>query len=83
MEGRERRQRQRVLDGSRRRRSRTQEQDQCCAERDIMRADIAEMFADARIATGQQINEDTYYRRKNNVGDYTTITEKKTCRADL
>lgn len=52
-------------------------------ERDTMRADIAEMFADARIATGQQINEDTYYRRKNNVGDYTTITEKKTCRADL
>lgn len=52
-------------------------------ERDIMRADIAEMFADARIATGQQINEETYYRRKNNVGDYTTITEKKTCRADL
>lgn len=50
---------------------------------DTISAEVRELFADERIPTGQRINEDTYYRRKNNVGDYTTITEKKTCRADL
>ena len=52
-------------------------------ERDIMRADIAALFADERITTGQNINEDTHYKRKNNRGDYTTITQKTTCRADI
>ncbi len=53
-------------------------------ERDTMQADIEEMFADVRIVTGQRINIDTHYRHKNNIGDYTTITRKKTsCRADI
>ena len=52
-------------------------------ERDSMRADIAEMFSDERITTGQKINEETHYKRKHNRGDYTTITQKATCRADI
>lgn len=52
-------------------------------EKDIMRADIAEMFSDERITTGQKINEETRYKRKHNRGDYTTITQKATCRADI
>ena len=52
-------------------------------EKDIMRADIAEMFSDERITTGQKINEETHYKRKHNRGDYTTITQKATCRADI
>ena len=52
-------------------------------EKDIMRADIAEMFSDERITTGQKINEETHYKRKHNRGDYTTITQKATCRAEI
>ena len=52
-------------------------------EKDIMRADIAEMFSDERITTGQKINEETHYKRKHNRGDYTTITKKQTFRTDL
>ncbi len=53
-------------------------------EKDIMRADIAAIFSDVRTTTGQKLNEDTHYRRKNNVGDYTTpTTRKETYRADL
>lgn len=52
-------------------------------EKDIMRADIAALFSDERTATGQQINTETHYKRINNTGDYTTITPKKTYRADL
>ena len=52
-------------------------------KKDNMRADIAEMFSDERITTGQKINEETRYKRKHNRGDYTTITQKATCRADI
>ena len=53
-------------------------------EKDIMRADVAAIFADERIATGQKINNDTHYRRKNNIGDYTTSTpHKETYRTDI
>lgn len=53
-------------------------------EKDIMRADVAEIFADVRIPTGQRPNEDTHYKSKYNRGsDYTTVTPQKTYRADL
>ena len=53
-------------------------------EKDIMRADIAALFADERTITGQKINEDTHYKRKCNIGDYTTPTaHKETYRTDL
>ena len=53
-------------------------------EKDIMRADIAEMFSDERTITGQKINKDTRYKRICNVGDYTTSTpHKETYRTDL
>ncbi len=45
--------------------------------------EVREMFTDERIPTGQRINEDIYYRGKHNRGDYTTITQNKTYRADL
>jgi hypothetical protein len=48
-----------------------------------MRADIAAMFSDVRTTTGQRPNNDTHYKRNNNVGDYTTIAQKTTYRADL
>lgn len=53
-------------------------------EKDIMRVDIAEIFSDVRITTGQKINDDTLYKRKPNKGDYTTATpHTDTYRADL
>lgn len=53
-------------------------------EKDIMRADIAAIFGDERITTGQKINNDTLYKQKHNIGDYTTPTpHKETYRADL
>ena len=53
-------------------------------EKDIMRADIAAIFSDERITTGQKINKETHYRRKNNIGDYTTQTaHKETYRTDI
>lgn len=52
-------------------------------EKDIMRADIAAIFSDERITTGEKTNKDTHYKRKPNVGDYTTIYQKATYRADL
>lgn len=53
-------------------------------EKDIMRADVAEIFADVRIPTGQRLNEDTHYKSKHNRGsDYTTVTPQKKYRADL
>ena len=53
-------------------------------EKDIMRADIAAIFSDERITTGQKINNDTHYKRKHNRGDYTQATQHaQTCRAEL
>lgn len=53
-------------------------------EKDIMRADIAELFNDVRTPTGEKINEDTLYNRKYNVGDYTQpYTPHKHYRTDL
>lgn len=49
-----------------------------------MSAEVRELFADERIATGERINEDTHYKSKQNRGnDYTTITPRKTYKADL
>ena len=52
---------------------------------DKMSDEINTMFQDVRIPSGQQINEDVRYKRKNNNygQDYTTITKKQTFRADL
>jgi len=51
---------------------------------DSISADVAEMFSDIRIPTGEAINEDVYFKRKLNKGDgYTTITRKETYRADI
>ena len=53
-------------------------------EKDIMRADIAEIFNDVRIWTGQKINEDLQYKRKRNVGDYTQpYTHPQSYKTDL
>lgn len=53
-------------------------------EKDIMRTDIAELFSDERITTGQKVNNDTLYRQKYNIGDYTTPTaHKETYRTDI
>lgn len=46
-------------------------------EKDIMRADIAAIFADERTTTGQKPNNDTHYKQKYNIGDYTTPTPKR------
>lgn len=51
---------------------------------DSMSDEVRELFADERIATGQKINSDTHYKPKQNRGnDYTTITTRKTYRADM
>lgn len=51
---------------------------------DTMRADIAEMFSDERITTGQKVNTDIYYRRKKIVSDYSARTpEKKKYKVEL
>lgn len=52
---------------------------------DKMSEEINTMFQDVRITSGQQINEDVYYKRKNNHygQDYTTITKRQTFRADV
>ncbi len=51
---------------------------------DTISAEVRGLFTDERIPTGQQINEDTYYKKKHNRGnDYTTITQRKNYRADL
>ncbi len=52
---------------------------------DEMKADIAEMFKDTRIPSGQAVNEDIFYKRKyrTNVDEYTTIEQHQTFRADL
>lgn len=50
-----------------------------------MKVEIAEMFKDTRIASGQAVNEDIYYKRKRrtNVDEYTTIEKRQTLRADI
>lgn len=53
------------------------------AKEDDMREEIAEMFNDIRISSGQSINDDTHYKRKPNVGDYTIQKRNLTYRADL
>lgn len=52
---------------------------------DIMSQEIADMFTDVRIITGEQVNEDVHYKRKYNKGDdYTAPTpRKRRVRADL
>lgn len=51
---------------------------------DTISAEVRELFADERIPTGQRTNEDTHYKRKPNRGnDYTTITPRKTYKAEL
>lgn len=48
------------------------------APSDTMREEIAELFTDERTTTGEQVNNDTHYKRKNNIGDgYTTPTPHK------
>ena len=51
---------------------------------DTISAEVRELFDDERIPTGNKTNKDTYYKRKPNRGnDYTTITPRKTYRADV
>lgn len=51
---------------------------------DTIAEDVAELFSDIRIPTGQSINDDVYYKRKLNRGDgYSTITRKQTYRVDV
>ena len=51
---------------------------------DEMKDEVAEMFTDKRIPTGQAINEDIYYQKKHrtHADEYTTIERKQTFRAD-
>jgi hypothetical protein len=45
---------------------------------DTIGQDVAEMFTDERTATGEKVNNDTHYKRNNNIGDeYTTPTPRK------
>lgn len=45
---------------------------------DSMRQEIADMFTDARTTTGEQVNEDIYYKVKQNRGEgYTAPTPTK------
>lgn len=52
---------------------------------DNMSAEVQELFSDARIATGEQPNEETHYRRKRNMGnEYSVPTpHKRRVRANL
>ena len=53
---------------------------------DDMKADIRDLFSDIRINSGQPINDDILYQRRNrtNVDEYTTIEPtKRTFRTDL
>ncbi len=52
---------------------------------DEMKDEIAEMFSDVRITSGEAVNEEIYYKRKRriNVDEYSTIEQRKTFRADL
>lgn len=49
-----------------------------------MSEEIKSMFEDIRIPSGLTINQDIYYRRKHNIGDYSQTTPApRTYRADL
>ena len=48
-----------------------------------MSEDIRPMFDDMRIPSGQAVNDGIYYKRKNNVGDYTQHYQRQSFRADL
>lgn len=51
---------------------------------DAMSEEIAELFNDIRIPSGQMISEQIHYKRKNNRwADYTTQTRRKSYRADV
>lgn len=51
---------------------------------DTIGDEVRNLFSDVRIPTGQKINDNTFYKQKQNRGDYTTITpRKKRYRADL
>ena len=51
---------------------------------DTISAEVRELFDDVRIPTGQMTNQEIYYKQKKNRGeDYTTITKRKTYRADI
>lgn len=47
--------------------------------------EIDDLFNDVRIATGQAINKDTYYKRTHRkmAAEYTTIEQRQTYRADI
>lgn len=52
---------------------------------DTISMEIDELFNDVRIATGQGINNDIYYKQgyRKNTADYTTIRNKPQYRADI
>lgn len=52
---------------------------------DTISMEIDDLFNDVRIVTGQEINNDIYYKQgyRKNVAEYTTIEQKHTYRADL
>ena len=52
---------------------------------DTISMEIDELFNDVRIATGQGINNEIYYKQgyRKNVADYTTIRNKPQYRADI
>ena len=52
---------------------------------DGIKTDVGTLFHDIRIPSGENINNDVYYKRdyRKNVDEYTTITQRHTYRADL
>lgn len=54
-------------------------------QEDTISMEIDEMFNDVRIATGQGINNEIYYKQgyRKNAADYTTIRNKPKYRADI
>jgi hypothetical protein len=52
---------------------------------DEIKDEIAGLFTDKRIPTGQAVNEDIFYQKRNKIhsDEYTTIEKKQTFRADI
>ena len=52
---------------------------------DEIKDEIAGLFTDKRIPTGQAVNEDIFYKKRNKIhsDEYTTIEKKQTFRADI
>ncbi len=50
-----------------------------------LESDIADLFSDIRITTGQTINEEIHYKQgyRKNVDEYTTIPQNENYRADI